>query len=56
MPGDEDLTDGEKRMQDRQAGNYSPPILAEPKGGPIPEYRPFPGSPDDEPEDDTPGR
>ncbi len=29
----------------RQAGNYTPPILAEPKGGPIPKNRPLAASP-----------
>lgn len=28
------------RMRERQDGGYQPPILAEPKGGPIPEWRP----------------
>ncbi len=41
MPGDEDLTEAELRMRGRQDGDYSPPILAEPKGGPIPEYQPW---------------
>lgn len=29
----------------RQDGDYSPPILAEPTGGPVPEYRPIPDPP-----------
>jgi hypothetical protein len=34
------VTDAEKRVQDRQAGDYAPPILTEPRRGPVPEWRP----------------
>ena len=30
----------EKRVRDRQAGDYTPPVLAEPRGGPIPPWQP----------------
>ncbi|GIE29975.1 hypothetical protein Ait01nite_030200 [Actinoplanes italicus] len=42
---DEEFTDGEERMRERQDGDYTPPILAEPRGGPIPVWAP---EPDDE--------
>jgi len=38
----DDLTDREERMQERQDGDYQPPILVEPQGGPIPEWAPEP--------------
>lgn len=38
----DELTDGERRMLERQDGDYEPPILAEPQGGPIPEWAPEP--------------
>lgn len=34
------MTEAEKRVQDRQAGDYEPPILTESGGGPVPEWRP----------------
>jgi hypothetical protein len=37
---DDDLTEAERRMRDRQDGDYQPPILVEPEGGPIPEWAP----------------
>lgn len=37
------MTEAEKRVRDRQAGDYTPPVLAEPRGGPIPPWRPAPG-------------
>lgn len=33
------MTDAEKRVRDRQSGDYKPPILAEPVGSPIPPWR-----------------
>ncbi len=35
------MTDSEARVRDRQDGDYHPPILAEPSGGPIPPWRPI---------------
>jgi hypothetical protein len=34
------VTEAEKRMRDRQNGDYTPPVLAEPIGGPVPPWRP----------------
>lgn len=34
------MTEAEKRVQDRQNGDYTPPILVEPVGGPIPPWQP----------------
>lgn len=43
------MTEAEQRMRDRQDGDYQPPILVEPVGGPIPPWRPIPDdSPDGE--------
>lgn len=36
--------DSAQHTEERQAIDYSPPVLAEPVGGPIPEYQ----DPDDE--------
>lgn len=35
------MTGPEDRVRERQAGDYRPPILAEPTRGPIPPWRPI---------------
>lgn len=40
------MTDREDRVRDRQDGDYEPPILAEPTGGPIPPWSPPEDIPD----------
>jgi hypothetical protein len=32
--------DAKQRVRERQDGGYTPPVLAEPVGGPIPPWRP----------------
>lgn len=34
------MNEREQRVADRQDGDYRPPILTEPKGGPIPSTEP----------------
>lgn len=36
----------DKALRDRMAGDYTPPILVEPAGGPIPPWRPIEALPD----------
>jgi hypothetical protein len=34
------MPEPDQRVRERQAGDYEPPILREPDGGPIPPWRP----------------
>lgn len=34
------MTEAEDRVRERQDGDYEPPILTEPAGGPVPPWRP----------------
>jgi hypothetical protein len=36
----------EQKMLERQDGDYTPPILTEPAGGPVPEWAPEPDDQD----------